>query len=110
MDEVYQNIDQYRIDALKKISMERYDEVKVGCDPDVTGKKQKREKLFSVQSKLFKFYQYLSPTNIVLSIMVLSFICVFVLPTFCYAFATLDRHFVGYFHEREPIYAKTTAN
>lgn len=46
MDEVYNNIDQYRIDALKKISMEKYDEVQVGCDPEVTGKYQKREKLF----------------------------------------------------------------
>lgn len=27
MDEVYKNIDQYRIDALKKISMEKFDEV-----------------------------------------------------------------------------------
>ena len=38
MDEVYENIDQYRIDALKKISMDKFDEVKVGCDPEVTGK------------------------------------------------------------------------
>ena len=47
MDEVYHNIDQFRIDALKKISMEKYDEVKVGCDPDVLDKKyQKREKMY----------------------------------------------------------------
>ena len=46
MDEVYQNIDSYRIEALKKISMQKYDEVKVGCDPEVTGKNKKREKLF----------------------------------------------------------------
>ena len=27
LDEVYKNIDQYKIEALKKISMEKYDEV-----------------------------------------------------------------------------------
>ena len=35
MQQVYKNIDQYRIDALKKISMQRYDDVKVGCDLEV---------------------------------------------------------------------------
>ena len=110
MDKVYQNIDQYRIDALKKISMEKYDEVKVGCDPEISGKHKKREKLYRIQSKLLKFYEYLTSTNIIISIMVLTFIAVVVLPEACYAFSTLDRHFFGYFHEREPIYAKTTAN
>lgn len=110
MDEVYSNIDQYRMEALKNISMEKYDEVKVGCDPEVTGKNQKREKLFRIQSKLLRFYEYLTSTNIILSIMVLAFISVVVLPEVCYAFSAIDRHFFGYLHEREPIYAKTTAN
>jgi len=59
---------------------------------------------------LFKFYQYLTSTNVILTIMILSFIAVFILPTCCYALASADRHYFGYFHEREPIYAKTTAN
>jgi hypothetical protein len=60
MDEVYHNIDQYRIEALKKISMEKYDEVQVGCDPEVSGKKQKREKLFSIHSRILKLHWLLS--------------------------------------------------
>ena len=57
LDEVYKNIDQYKIEALKKISMERFDEVQVGCDPEITGKKRKREKLFKLHSNMLKYYQ-----------------------------------------------------
>lgn len=110
MDEVYKNIDQYKIDALKKISMEKFDEVQVGCDPEVTSKKRKREKLYRFHSSLLKFYQMLSTRNVVISLVVLSYFIVYILPQLCYAAAAFDRHYFGYFHDREPIYAKTTAN
>ena len=45
-----------------------------------------------------------------LSTIAFALFCVFVLPELCYAFACMDRHYFGYFHEPEPYYAKTTAN
>ena len=60
MQKVYQNIDQYRIDALKKISMHRYDDVKVGCDLEVDKNSQKREKLFNVHKRFLRFQQLLT--------------------------------------------------
>ena len=35
---------------------------------------------------------------------------VFILPTICYTAAMMDRHYLGWFHEPEPVLAKTTAN
>ena len=110
MDDVYKNIDQYRMDALKKISMEKYDEVQVGCDPEVTSKKRKREKLYRFHAGLLKFYNLLTTGNVVIGFVVLVFFLVYVLPQLCYAATAFDRHYFGYFHELEPVYAKTTAN
>lgn len=45
-----------------------------------------------------------------IAIAVLVFFAVVVVPELCYAFASFDRHYFGYFHEPEPYYAKTTAN
>lgn len=111
MEKVYQNIDQYRIDALKKISMERYDEVKVGCDPEVQDKNKKREKLFHIHSKLLKFHWLFTKGNVLMALAGIAVFAVFILPSLFYTFSVFDRHmFGGWFHEREPIYAKTTAN
>lgn len=91
--------------------MEKYDEVKVGCDPDVLDKKyQKREKMHEFQAKLYRYAKLLTSTNIIISTIALSLFCVYVLPELCYAFACMDRHLAGIFHEPEPYYARTTAN
>ena len=110
LDEVYKNIDQYKIEALKKISMERFDEVQVGCDPEITGKKRKREKLFKLHSNMLKYYQMASPGRVMIALVILSLFIVYVIPQICYTFAAFDRHHFGYFHDLEPIYAVTTAN
>ena len=110
MDEVYQNIDQYRMEALKKISMEKYDEVEVGCDPEVSGKNQKREKLFRIHSRLLKLHWLFTKTNILIALVTMMIFAVYIVPFACYSFSVVDRHLVGYFHEPEPVYAKTTAN
>ena len=110
MDEVYGNIDQYRMEALKKISMEKYDEVQVGCDPDIQGKYKKRDKLYQFQARMFQLTRYFTWANIVITIAVLAFVAVYVVPEMCYALACFDRHYFGWLHEPEPYYAKTTAN
>jgi len=43
-------------------------------------------------------------------VVAISLFCVFVVPEICYAFSAIDRHYFGFFDEKEPIYAKTTAN
>lgn len=57
-----------------------------------------------------RLFEYLTSTNVIISIMLLSFITVIVIPEICYAINVVDRHYFGYYFEREPIYAKTTAN
>ena len=45
---MYKNIDKFKMEAMRNISMEKYDEVQVGCDPEVTGKHSKKENLFRI--------------------------------------------------------------
>ena len=52
----------------------------------------------------------LTTGHVVIGIILLSLFIVYVLPQLCYTFAAFDRHHFGYFHELEPIFAKTTAN
>lgn len=95
---------------MRKISMEKYDEIKVGCDPEVTDKKRKRETIFKFHSDLLRYSTYLSFRNVFIALVALCFFVVQILPQLCYQAAAFDRHFFGYFHDLEPIYAKTTAS
>lgn len=95
---------------MRKISMEKYEEVRVGCDPEVTDKSRKRETIFKFHSDLLRFSGYLSFRNVFIALVFCCFFVVQILPQLCYQAAAFDRHFLGYFHQLEPIYAKTTAN
>lgn len=76
----------------------------------MTTKKRKREKLFRCHSALLKFYNMLTAGKVIIGLVILAFFLVQILPSLCYAAAAFDRHHFGFFHEREPVFAKTTAN
>lgn len=56
LEEVNRKVERYRIENMKKITMEKFDEIEVGCDLDQLGEGRKHD---TKREKLYKWHQYL---------------------------------------------------
>mmetsp|Transcript_33602 Transcript_33602/g.51745 ORF Transcript_33602/g.51745 Transcript_33602/m.51745 type:complete len:156 (-) Transcript_33602:2293-2760(-) len=75
---------------------------------DVLGERENR-KANRWHRKLLKVEQLLTWTNILIGGAIFIMFCTHVAPYLAYTFHAVDRHYFGFFNEREPLLAKTTS-
>jgi hypothetical protein len=119
MADIYEKIDIYKIETMKKLSQQRFEDVEARPDDKKT-LARKAEKYFQKNrhpmdlkiSKMHQRFLYLeklvTKNNIVFLFIGACFFTVFLLPYLMYSGQVIDRHYFGWFHELKPMFAKTT--
>ena len=119
MSDIYQKIDVYKIETMKKISKGQFEEIEQR--PDDKAKKAKAAEKYwqknknSIDMKISKLHttflkieSMATKNNILMFIIGACLFTVFVLPFLMYSWSVIDKHYLGWFHEPLPPFAKTT--
>jgi hypothetical protein len=61
-----------------------------------------------MHQRILTFKNYLTRRNIFIALATFCLFFTYVLPEMVYIFNMFDRHYVGYFNEREPVFATST--
>lgn len=120
MSDVYQKIDRYKIETMKQLSKQKFDDVQVRPEDDKKRKAQKAERLWKKNrnnselkiSKLhrtfLKIESLATKNNILMLFVAACFFTVYILPFILYSIKVVDSHYLGWLHEPMPYFAKTT--
>jgi hypothetical protein len=124
VDDKNEPIDPIRIETMKKLSMQRFDEVETRPGASQKEKMAKfAEKIWrrnrhigeNHDMKISKFHKRLlyieslaTKTNFALLIIAVTLFCIYVLPFLMYSFYVIDTQFMGIIHDPISNLAKTT--
>lgn len=103
LEKVNSQIEKYRIENMKKLSKEQYDDI---IDPLHDG--TDKVKISRCHSFLLKLQQFSSVRNWLVVFVVLLFVAVTVIPNLWYLITTFDKYYFGYIVERSPRLGLTT--
>lgn len=103
LEKVNSQIEKYRIENLKKLSQNQFDDI---IDPLHDG--QEKVKISRCHAFLLKLQQFSSVRNWMAVVVVLLFLAVTVIPNLWYLVITFDKYYFGYIVERSPRLGMTT--
>ena len=138
LDEVSKEIDRYKLKQMQKISMQNFNDLEVRPElyedgrlkpnndhlDEVDARKQVEQidkklkdlekpevdlHLGKWQRRLIKLESKATAKNMVALVILVSLFSFYILPYLLYTFHTFDRHYFGFFNEREPLLALTTS-
>mmetsp|Transcript_10168 Transcript_10168/g.17140 ORF Transcript_10168/g.17140 Transcript_10168/m.17140 type:complete len:214 (-) Transcript_10168:2460-3101(-) len=125
LQDVYDQIDKFKIENMKRISQEKFEEVEVKADifedqdlaRSLTGisdpnkllnPKSVGQRISRCHQKLLSLERLFSKRNILIMGVVTYAFFAYLFPILLHAFHTYDAHYHGYFNERLPRLAMTT--
>ena len=134
--DVYKNIDKYRVENLRRINQKKYDDINLNqeqpfnladfmCEDELESETMQRKLRISQQDAKFerrytgdkmfkcqKFWlslrdEYSHKRALLILLGVIAYVTM-ALPWQLYSLNAIDRHYLGWFDEREPLLAKTS--